>query len=320
MSIKYSEVDSEYREKIDKLFGVANCFIEVDPGKFLIPPKFKELGERILGLEVRPNDVWLASYPRTGSTWTQEIVWCLTNNLDYDGAKLLSQMRAPIVELTAHVGNDQGDWEKIRPNSVDQVENLPSPRCIRTHLPWDLLPLHINTVKPKIIYVARNPKDCCVSYYHLCRLLYYFNGTFEDFCELFLHGKVAVGNMWEHVKEYWQRRSESNMLFLKYEDMIRNPLESVRTISEYLGKDYSNEELRQLVDHTSFSKMRNNSALNLEPIINQMYDSEKKRPDVKVIRKGQVGDWRNYMSNEMADKFDELSREKWSNIGLTFDD
>lgn len=66
MSIKYSEVDSEYREKIDKLFGVANCFIEVDPGKFLIPPKFKELGERILGLEVRPNDVWLASYPRTG--------------------------------------------------------------------------------------------------------------------------------------------------------------------------------------------------------------------------------------------------------------
>lgn len=94
----------------------------------------------------------------------------------------------------------------------------------------------------------------------------------------------------------------------------------MRTISEYLGKDYSNEELRQLVDHTSFSKMRNNSALNLEPIINQMYDSEKKRPDVKVIRKGQVGDWRNYMSNEMADKFDELSREKWSNIGLTFDD
>lgn len=66
MQIKYSEVESEYREKLDKLFGVENCLIEVNPSKILLPPKFKELGERILGLEVRPDDVWLASYPRTG--------------------------------------------------------------------------------------------------------------------------------------------------------------------------------------------------------------------------------------------------------------
>ncbi|KAK7604004.1 hypothetical protein V9T40_004277 [Parthenolecanium corni] len=319
MHIKYSEVDGEYREKLDKFFGVENCLIEVNPGKILIPPKFKELGERILGLEVRPDDVWLASYPRTGSTWAQEIVWCLTNNLDYEGAKLLSQMRAPLLELTALFGNDQREWKNMLTNSVDQVENMSSPRCIKTHLPWDLLPTQINTVKPKIIYVARNPKDCSVSYYHYCRLIHDFHGTFEDFCELFLEGKTPVGNMWEHVREFWKRRDESNILFLKYEDMKKNQFDSVKIISEFLGKDYSDEELRELVDHASFSKMRQNPAINLEPILNQMYNSEEQKPDVKFIRKGQVGDWRNYMSNELADKFDEQSRKRWSDVGLNFD-
>lgn len=37
-------------------------------------------------------------------------------------------------------------------NSVDQVEAMSSPRCIKTHLPWDLLPAQINTVKPKVSY------------------------------------------------------------------------------------------------------------------------------------------------------------------------
>lgn len=100
---------------------------------------------------------------------------------------------------------------------------------------------------------------------------------------------------------------------------LQNQFDSVKIISEFLGKDYSDEELRELVDHASFSKMRQNPAINLEPILNQMYNSEEQKPDVKFIRKGQVGDWRNYMSNELADKFDEQSRKRWSDVGLNFD-
>lgn len=33
-----------------------------------------------------------------GSTWAQEMVWCIANNLDYEGAKVLSQFRAPVLE------------------------------------------------------------------------------------------------------------------------------------------------------------------------------------------------------------------------------
>ncbi len=67
MKIKFNEVEDEYKRKLDKLFGVNNCLIEVNPGKVLLPPKYEELGEQILNLEVRPDDVWLASYPRTGN-------------------------------------------------------------------------------------------------------------------------------------------------------------------------------------------------------------------------------------------------------------
>lgn len=67
MQIKYNDVEEEYKKKLDKLFGVENCLIEVNPGNILLPPKYEEIGERILNLEVKFDDVWLVSYPRTGN-------------------------------------------------------------------------------------------------------------------------------------------------------------------------------------------------------------------------------------------------------------
>lgn len=52
--------------------------------------------------------------------------------------------------LTALFGNDQRSWKNELGNSVEQVENTPSPRCIKTHLPWDLLPTELSEVKPKV--------------------------------------------------------------------------------------------------------------------------------------------------------------------------
>jgi len=40
----------------------------------------------------------------------------------------------------------------------------------------------------QIIYVARNAKDTCVSYYHHCRILEGYSGSFENYCKLFIGG------------------------------------------------------------------------------------------------------------------------------------
>lgn len=79
-------------------------------------------------------------------------------------------------------------------DSIANVENIPRPRYVKTHLGWDLLPTQIHQKKPKLIYVARNPKDTCVSFYHYCRLTHNIDGTFDEYASLFLedHGKTKM--------------------------------------------------------------------------------------------------------------------------------
>jgi hypothetical protein len=62
----------------------------------------------------------------------------------------------------------------------EDIEKMPSPRFIKTHLPAQLLPDQLWTVKPKIVYIRRNPKDTAVSYYHHHRLLQGFTGNRVD--------------------------------------------------------------------------------------------------------------------------------------------
>ena len=92
-------------------------------------------------------------------------------------------------------------------------------------------------------------------------------------------------------------------------------------VSKFLDKSYSDDQIDSLVEHLSFSNMRTNPAINLEPILQQMYNTTDRADteDNKFIRKGQVGDWRNYMTAEFTKQFDELNKEYWTNIGLEFE-
>ena len=71
------------------------------------------------------------------------------------------------------------------------INNMPSPRFIKSHLPAKLLPNQIFEKKPKIIYVTRNPKDLVVSYFHFTQYLPHLQKyeTFGDCLEEFSAGK-----------------------------------------------------------------------------------------------------------------------------------
>lgn len=69
MYIKYENLEDKFIKRLDDLFGVKDCLIEVNPGKCILPPKYKDLGERVRNMEVRSDDVWLVSYPRTGNNF-----------------------------------------------------------------------------------------------------------------------------------------------------------------------------------------------------------------------------------------------------------
>lgn len=78
---------------------------------------------------------------------------------------------------------------EVYPLTIDLAAATPRPRCIKSHLPPELLPKQIWTVKPKVVYVARNPKDAVVSYYHHHRLWNGYQGTFEHFFQAFINDR-----------------------------------------------------------------------------------------------------------------------------------
>lgn len=66
MSFTRKPLVGPYAEKLDQIFGVKNSFYEYNPGKFIMPPFFMEITQKILDADVREDDVWMISYPRTG--------------------------------------------------------------------------------------------------------------------------------------------------------------------------------------------------------------------------------------------------------------
>lgn len=53
-------------DKLDGFFQRKNSFIEVNPGHVIMPKKYQDISDEILNTDVRLDDVWMISYPRTG--------------------------------------------------------------------------------------------------------------------------------------------------------------------------------------------------------------------------------------------------------------
>lgn len=92
-------------------------------------------------------------------------------------------------------------------------------------------------------------------------------------------------------------------------------------MSTFLGKSLTEEQVSALEDHLSFNSMKKNPALNLEPILAMMEKSRsaEENPDQTFIRKGKVGDWKNYMSEELSAKFDKFTEDNLKGTTLVFE-
>ena len=142
------------------------------------------------------------------------MVWQIVNKVDTEIAKKVPLWaRSPFIELEGlmlegmaeelkTMGTEKGfsvDWEV---DSVEFAANAPSPRVIKTHLPFEFLPPKLLETC-KVIYVGRNPRDTCVSFYHHYLTFnddYKFEGSFSDFANLFLEGIVEYGSYWTMLR------------------------------------------------------------------------------------------------------------------------
>lgn len=214
----------------------------------------------------------------------------------------------------------------MKGNSVDFIEQMEVRRFIKTHLPWHLLPEQLrNNPDIKIVYTMRNPKDQIVSFYHYCLLAHRMNCSFEDFVKVVLSNKMVYGSTAEHMLEFYKRR-HSNVLVIRYEDMKRDLPTVIRQCAEHLDikRKLTSEDIDNICDYVRFDKMQNNNAVNLEtlvfkdPAVKEQIDQEAYNK-VKFIRKGQVGDWQNYLSPELNAQVDKWISENLDGTGLTFE-
>ena len=139
------------------------------------------------------------------------MVWQIVHNVDTETAKKIPILaRSPFLECEGLFVPKQA--EKLRSmeskinfdwmlESAKFAENLPSPRVIKTHLPFEFLPPKLLDTC-KVIFVCRNPKDACVSFYHHHNNFpeYDMKGSFSDFASMFLKGSIEFGSYWTMLK------------------------------------------------------------------------------------------------------------------------
>jgi hypothetical protein len=167
-----------------------------------------------------PGDIFVSTYPKCGTTWVQHIVYLLLN----DGEAL-----RPDVSLT-------DVFPHLEEAGREAVAALPKPRLIKTHLPLAMTPW---AESARYVYVARNPFDCAVSFYHHTRGFVkhydFAEGTFEDFFECFIRGEVDFGDYFDHLVPWHAERGKPNVCFLTYEALKRDPRPEILRIARFLG-------------------------------------------------------------------------------------
>jgi ssDNA-binding Zn-finger/Zn-ribbon topoisomerase 1 len=65
----------------------------------MIQKYMDQFAERVKKMKVHQDDVWVVTFPKCGTTWTQEMVWLVNNDLNYEKAlKLNLNDRFPFLE------------------------------------------------------------------------------------------------------------------------------------------------------------------------------------------------------------------------------
>jgi len=290
-----------------------------------MPRTLLPLLQRIRTLPLRPDDVWVVTYPKCGTTWTQEMVWMILNDLDMVNGQLPLAVRSPFLEfgcifppsddeqpqvLSSGVGKDPISHEvdlllsSFMADPIQYTHNLTGRRrLIKTHLPLPFLPPGILTTC-KVILVTRNLKDCAVSYFHhnLNISPHDFVGDFGSFAKMFKLGLVYNGSYWGHLRSFERAKG---ILRLRFEEMKQDQKSAIRQVCDFLGVKLTDKKVDGLLKHLAFDNMKKNPAVN-------PFASDIKPTGMRghFVREGKVGSWVKYFPEELEEEWTKWEKEE----------
>lgn len=251
-------------------------------------------------LEMRAGDICFVSFPKSGSTWLSNIIYLITTG----GEELTDK---PLRDCLHWVASS---WPY--PRDKEELDALPPPRIFKSHMPYRMAPGQEPGNNPcKYIYIARNPKDVAVSYYHFESGKNWsgnYAGPWEHWLGIFLEGRAQRGDWFDHVLSWWERSDSERILFMKYEDLKTNFDQEIEKLVAFLDYPLTDDVLEMIRRKTSFEHMKNDSFSNLQEI-SQLEG---------FYRKGQIGSWKDQFTVAQNEYFERVYAERMAGSGLEF--
>jgi aryl sulfotransferase len=277
-------------------------------GGIALPVKTREIhnhhmdSTRWNDFRFRDDDVIVATWAKSGTTWTQQIA----SQLIFTGAEGIDvPTLSPWIDL------------RIMPKeAIDAVEQQTHRRVLKTHLPVDAL---VFSPAAKYIYVARDGRDACWSAFnHFARareeLYEAFNttpgrvgprierpkdGVHQYYKEWFACDGYPLWSFWENIRTWWEIRHLPNVKLIHFNELKRDLPGSIRSIAAFLDIEIDESRFPLIVEHCSFDYMKAHAELSA-PLGGTMWHGGAST----FIHKGTNGRWQGTLTPAEVEQYE----------------
>lgn len=242
----------------------------------------------------RDDDIVIATYAKSGTTWMQQIV----SQLIFDGEEGIN-----VSQLSPWV-----DLRIMPPEAFAALDQQTHRRVVKTHLPADAL---LFSPKAKYIYVGRDGRDMVWSLFnHYSKANEHWYGALNNtpgrvgpaierppatadafFRQWLERDGYPFWSYWENVRTWWQLRDQPNVKFIHFNDMKRDLPGSIRAIGEFLDIRPGAQSFQKIVEHCGFDYMKAN-AETVTPLGGVLWEGGAQT----FINKGTNGRWKDVLT------------------------
>jgi Sulfotransferase domain len=190
--------------------------------------------------EDRPDDVFVVSYPKSGTTLLQMLLYQLTT----DGAMTFDH----ILEVQSYFDElmMMGD-----PRELTHLARRPAPRVFKCHYRAWRVPR-----AAKKIYVVRHPSDVALALSHHHQLMGDEENRYSHL-ERFVDGDDrGFGSWYKHVRSWWPHRENPSVLFVRFEDVTRDLAGAARQVAAFCGLPLAEDQLPRIVERCGIAFMK----------------------------------------------------------------